>query len=299
MIRIGTEGTQTSTHIAGVQSASIGASGTGKAVVVQDATGRLGGGIHDSPLPRGFFHGLRVVRSTVSTGSIQEGSCRDHEDVMNLNLGSAVTLDITTSGAGGLDTGAEASDTWYYVYVIGDDTGENPTSGILSTSTTGPTFPSGYNRRRLVGAFRNDASSDFYDFVTTDEGPDKLYLWRESETTLEVLTNGSATTFTNVDLSEFTPASTGDAAGIRYCYMMCNTTPSGGTQDRVVFREDGTTLEPVHRIYANTGAGAEGLGSDTFMMRCSSAGLIEYENSSAAMATDVRIIGYVFTAVVT
>src|SRR3972149_2422301 len=49
-----------------------------------------------------------------------------------------VSADITASGAGGLDTGAEAANTWYYVFVIANDSGTS-TNGLLSTSSAAPT----------------------------------------------------------------------------------------------------------------------------------------------------------------
>jgi hypothetical protein len=70
---------------------------------------------------------------------------------------SKVTADITASGANGLDTGAEASNTWYYGYVI-----YNPTTGtkaaLLSTSSSAPTMPSGYTKKRRIGSVITDAS---------------------------------------------------------------------------------------------------------------------------------------------
>lgn len=69
-----------------------------------------------------------------------------------------VTATITTSGANGLDTGAEAADTWYHIWVIWDGT---TTAALLSTSSTAPTMPSGYTHKQRVGAVRNNASSNF------------------------------------------------------------------------------------------------------------------------------------------
>lgn len=69
------------------------------------------------------------------------------------------TVDITVSGASGLDTGSEASSTWYYIYIIWDGTNVN---ALLSTSATAPTMPSGYTYKKLVGAVYNNGSSNFY-----------------------------------------------------------------------------------------------------------------------------------------
>lgn len=65
---------------------------------------------------------------------------------------------------GGLDTGSEAPNTWYYCYVV-----YNPTTNVvdaLFTATFGnPTLPSGYTISAYVGAIRNDGSSNIKAFV--------------------------------------------------------------------------------------------------------------------------------------
>ncbi|HQJ93188.1 MAG TPA: hypothetical protein PLI71_09985 [Clostridia bacterium] len=92
----------------------------------------------------------------------------------NLTAGD-LTIDVTVSGANGLDTGSEAPNTWYAVYVI-----YNPTTGtiagLLSADTTPPstanppTLPSGYTVWRNVGWVRNDASSNFTLYCCISDG---------------------------------------------------------------------------------------------------------------------------------
>lgn len=71
-----------------------------------------------------------------------------------------LTVAITSNGANGLDTGAEGSSTWYYLWVI-HDPATGTTAGLLSTSATSPTMPAGYTFKALVGAVYNDSGSDF------------------------------------------------------------------------------------------------------------------------------------------
>lgn len=73
----------------------------------------------------------------------------------------SLTVDITTSGANGLDTGAEAASTWYYAWVIYDGT---TVAGLLSASSTAPTLPANYTYKALVGCVRNNGSSNFVSF---------------------------------------------------------------------------------------------------------------------------------------
>lgn len=74
------------------------------------------------------------------------------------------TANLAASGAGGLDTGSEASSTWYRVWAIAKADGTQ--SILLSTSTTiaGLTFPSGYSYAGRIGVVRNKGSSNLMDF---------------------------------------------------------------------------------------------------------------------------------------
>jgi len=76
---------------------------------------------------------------------------------------SALTkrLDATWAAGtnqGGLDTGAVANDTAYYLFAI-----YNPTSGIsdalFSTSSTSPTMPSGYTKKKKIAALMTNGSA--------------------------------------------------------------------------------------------------------------------------------------------
>ena len=82
------------------------------------------------------------------------------------NVGSVLssinlTADITASGVNGLDTGSEATSTWYHIWVIYNGT---TTASLLSVSATSPTMPSGYTYKKYVGAVYNKADGNFSDF---------------------------------------------------------------------------------------------------------------------------------------
>jgi hypothetical protein len=105
------------------------------------------------------------------------------------------TADIGTSGVNGLDAGSEASDTWYYVHAIYNGTSTN---GLLSTSATAPTLPSGYTYSALIGVIRNDSSSDFISFLQNDRKISVLPQDVFSGVT-------GVTSFTSVSLSSHVP----------------------------------------------------------------------------------------------
>lgn len=85
--------------------------------------------------------------------------------VMTLNSVD-VSIDITASGANGLDTGSEANSTAYNVFVIADE--DHNHAGILSTSAA-PSLPSGYTHWRKVGEAYNDSGGDLVLFHRVDD----------------------------------------------------------------------------------------------------------------------------------
>lgn len=112
----------------------------------------------------------------------------------------AVTgVDLTASGANGLDTGVEAISTWYYVWVI-----FNPatpaTAGLLSVSNTAPTLPAGYTHKCLVGAVRNDAGSNFVRFW---QGARTV--WQAEQNVITATACAVGGTYENLSLAAFVP----------------------------------------------------------------------------------------------
>jgi hypothetical protein len=110
-----------------------------------------------------MWKNLKVVRTNVTTVTVTA-------DLLYLNLATSIpmaatavneAIAITTAGAGGLDTGAEA-DVWYYIWIIAKADGT--VDGLLSASATAPTLPAGYTYKALVSAVHN-TSGNFVDFV--------------------------------------------------------------------------------------------------------------------------------------
>lgn len=80
---------------------------------------------------------------------------------------SAGTVDLTTTGANGLDTGTVGANTWYAIYEIGKTDG---TTALLASSAFGSsvTMPSGYTLKRRIGDILTDGSSNIVTFVQHD-----------------------------------------------------------------------------------------------------------------------------------
>lgn len=102
------------------------------------------------------------------------------------------SANITVSGAGGLDTGAEATATWYYLWIISNG---SDVAAMLSTSATAPTMPSGYDYKTRIGGVYNEAGGDFWNFVQNDtEYSPEYQAGTLSATTFTANTDPSATT---------------------------------------------------------------------------------------------------------
>ena len=143
-----------------------------------------------------------------------------------------VTGTITTSGANGLDTGAEAANTIYYVWVIRKSS-DGTVAALFSTSSAigSITFPSGYDQAALVSAVGNNNSSDFINFRQNGK--------RYNFVTWGTMASGNAGTgsWTSVDL---TPSNMSTNAGFvpsglsNYCYG----TISGSTNDVAITNDN-------------------------------------------------------------
>lgn len=142
----------------------------------------------------------------VSLGTAsQDSQVSDSTGAFAFKWHGVLTATISTSGAGGLDTGSETADTWYAVHAIADTSGTNAPDVLFSLSATVPTMPSGYDVFRRLGWARSDSGSDFLEFLQVWNGTTRRLVYDEDSPTMRVLNNGAATTYTDINLSAFVP----------------------------------------------------------------------------------------------
>ena len=152
----------------------------------------------------GFYNNLIIKNNTTSPNSKLDISANtitltnsDNEsyDVRNL----AISVDIASSGLGGLSAGTEAIDTWYYIWIIGK---VDMTVGvILDISSTSPTLPVDYTFKRLVGAVRNNISSNFLQYMQKND----MVLYFGEDDDRRVLYLGNSTSYVFVPCSTLVP----------------------------------------------------------------------------------------------
>ena len=162
-----------------------------------------------------YISGLGLTYGTATTLSVAAGACTDSSVSNEIVLESAVTFDGETTGANGLDAGALAASTFYYVYAIGSSrspiNGDNylmtstvayPGACLASTSDT-PSLPANYDMYRRIGYFLTDSSSEILNFVQTGNGVERTMRY---DVGISVLSGGTSATYANVNLVTAVPA---------------------------------------------------------------------------------------------
>lgn len=196
---------------------------------------------------------------------------------------ASLTADLAVSGANGLDTGAEANDTWYSVWVISHPTTLNQ-AALLSVSATSPTMPSGYTLKRRVGWVRNNASGDLLRFMNAANDP--WFWWNEDQTAapFRVLSTATAaTSATDVDASAVAPST---------CRAISLIGEIGGTGSgtRRLFLRNNATQRPVTPT-ALGGGGLQATAQES-IVKVDSSQVFEYWNPNANRTVTLDVIGY-------
>lgn len=172
-------------------------------------------------LPAGYRGGKHIEYvSTTQVKIPSESYYRDDSNSCNLSVSSDITIDITTS-TGAAVTNAlmngltESSDQFYYIWVIGHSDCSNPAGLLTTSSSTIATFPTSYSTKRLVGVVLNDSSSNFTPFFVTGDMQHPEYHYTVYTTYYDgstytdgvhnVLSGGSAATYTDVSLGAYQP----------------------------------------------------------------------------------------------
>ncbi len=160
---------------------------------------------------------IQPVRGTYKNLTIQNGGTPDSqvavtadEVMLETNSGGAakvstVSLTISTgsSGANGIDAGSVAQATWYSVWVIYNG---SVTAGLLSTSATTPTLPSGYTYSARVGWVRTgDASTNLKRTLQKAAVAQYVVTPASQTTVLPIIANGIGAFWTAYGVANFVP----------------------------------------------------------------------------------------------
>jgi|ERR1017187_758227 hypothetical protein len=160
-------------------------------------------------LPFDFINGFGIENNpyTPNTGLvIFYGRTLDSNFTYQLTMPSATALFIDSSiiGIGGLDKGPLLANKIYGVYVAWDPIGSNEPSAFISSSYYHPTIQFGYDAVKLVGYVATDASKNFRPAKWNRYGSASYrnFIYTPS---VAVLQNGTASTETKIDLISYIP----------------------------------------------------------------------------------------------
>lgn len=233
--------------------------------------------VPESGNPRGYVRGFVTAWTTNSRVTIGAGDCRSSDNTTDIVLAAPTVVDITVAGVGGLDTGAEAANAWYYPHVIADSTGINPTSVILSASPIAPTLPTGYDKFRRVGSVRNTAAANFRAFTTSGAGAERAVQYSDPITMRQVLAGGAAASAVTPVACGILIPPTSRLGWFQYAQR--------GTVDGSFYEDPANAVGNMQRTLIPGSLACD-------KIRVSATREIGYANTGAGGAIDIWVIGY-------
>lgn len=193
-----------------------------------------------------------ITSTQVRLGRLPRNVAVSNNDLAPVVMSSFAPLliDSDVVGAGGLDTGILADDSWYALYVIASEDGAT-VAGLMSLEFgfgPDPLLPVGYTKYRRVGSIRSEAGEGGATLVKTftcqGMGNDRRYQW---DSAINVLPNpSSATVVTPVALIDACPPFVSD-----YVQVRVTLESPAGTPGTLFY---GQGLTPGHLIAQNASA---------------------------------------------
>lgn len=244
-----------------------------------------------------YYHNINIVYVNANTVQIKAGSrCRDILDSEDIIFNNNLNIDISINGAGGLDTGVEAINSWYYLYAIkNSNTGQ--VSAILSTInesiTSNIVLPTGFDKKRqLKIAIRNNNSSNILPFVYLNNAD---ILYHQAETTLSwaVMQNGGATSWSPINCGAFVPPIS------RLASFNVSAMGGGGGNNQLFVRETGSGLSIGRIVISTSFANGNWNGPDTntFSQYLNSLQQFDYQWTTGISDAIITINNYTITEV--
>lgn len=262
-------------------------------------------------LPRLYIQGLQLSAATplaATVIAVSPGAARDSTNSIDMVVGlqnyfnidnPAVVFDgyqaglfvnSAVNGANGLDTGTIAASMQYAMYLIGDSRNYKNTAAVLSlTSNTAPLLPSGYDSYRLIGFWQTDGSSQFVYATHKPQNISAGLLTYFNSPAVAVLTGGTATSFTAIDLTTNSAIPTTTLPNVMVTLLVTFTPVAVG--DTVQFRPTGSTATGGLPTITGTTAGfAQSQYINVIAGVGSSKPEIDYKVTSGSDAVTVSVV---------
>lgn len=160
--------------------------------------------------PFKYVYGLQISNNATTPNTkvdVAVGQCRDSNDIIDIVISTAMTIDATVNGYNGLDTGSLAASTFYAIYAIADSANYNPSGFIMTVQTSSvPLMPLGYDSYRLIGYVLTDGSSHFLLFYMAAAASGNLrYIQYDAPITITVTDSGTSASYSAMSLAPAVP----------------------------------------------------------------------------------------------
>jgi len=153
--------------------------------------------------------GLRVSRASATTLGVAAGVAQaDAGTLQTMTLKAAVVVNLAVNGALGLDTGAVAADSMYYIYLLQGTSGQTVVAS-LSNTWAGVTKPAAYavSGRRIGSWSTINGAATLSEAIQEGTGGERTlrYLSKAGNANLRVLNGGTATVSADINISKVVP----------------------------------------------------------------------------------------------
>lgn len=168
-------------------------SGNWRVSQYQKATG--GAVVAGQPPPASFSNLVIKVTGTTTASATADFVTVYNSSNLAFTAPLSASLDLGSNGScNKLDAGTIAVNTWYNIFAISNG---STTCGLVSTSATAPTMPSGYTYKARIGAIQTiNASATLYG--TWQFGKNAVYKLGLAQTTiLPLIESGAKGTYSN------------------------------------------------------------------------------------------------------
>lgn len=218
--------------------------GTQADLVTIDAASVVVTGALSGSSQRGAIGGLLLsTTGSSATFSVGLGQATDstgsHSMVLRGVISKTTSAWASGFGAGGLDTGSIANNTWYHVYLL-----QRPDTGVLdavfSTNATTPILPASYTLYRRIGAVKTNGSAQWIKFTQVGDE----FLWDAAAS--DYTSQGIGTSPVTLTLS--TPPGVSTTALFNWSYL--DTT---GANQYVLFSSPNQAVAAAASTYASGG----------------------------------------------
>jgi hypothetical protein len=241
-------------------------------------------------IPLNYFSGYGFIYTGSNTSfEVKPGTVIDDTNSFAIISGSNILVDLTTTGINALDAGVLQSNQIYFVWAIKEaDPGTN-VAILCSLSATSPAMPVGYDKKRRIGSFLTNGSTQIHPFKEIIYGNTKQVYY----TPVSILTTANDQSIpANYNVLVNTKIPSTASLGIFDAYVVSDVTPNNTNDITGTFATLGTpldtqvTVDTVNRVAKMNGPLGE------LKLRINTNGYI-YASTTNANSLILDVIGYV------